>query len=330
MKAATIYDVAKLAGVSHQTVTRFLSGFEGIRPETRSRVEAALLELDYRPNSAARMLRSQRTNRIGVLADRVDQVGPARIIAGATAAARERGYLLDIVLTDGEGIPAIQAALAVVTEHRVAGITAIAQTDLMVEYLQQHAPAVPLVVDARKLAWPGGPPSSEVAGRIAADHLLDLGHRLVGYISGPAAWLAASGRALGFVRRVRERGGEVAWIRAGDWSAGSGAAAWSALNADERAVSAIATGNDSMAIGVISAAARDGIRVPADLSVIGTDDIDESRHLLPALSTVAIDFEGEGRWMIQQLLEEVQPDTSAPGGVRPPALRARDSTRPWA
>lgn len=327
VKAATIYDVARLAGVSHQTVSRFLSGFEGIRPETRSRVEAALSELEYRPNSAARLLRTQRSNRIGVIADRVDQTGPARIIAGATAAARDHGYLLDVVLTNGIEVQAVQAALALVNEHRVAGLLATAQTDRMVEYLREHAPDAPMVVDARLTVEAGGPSMNEYAGMIAADHLIDLGHRRFGYVSGPRAWLAASGRMGGFARRVEERGGEVVWTREGDWSADSGAAAWHGLDDAERRVTAIASGNDSMAIGLISSAVGDGVRVPEDLSVSGNDDIHESRYLLPPLSTVSVDFEGEGRVLIEQLLAQIDPDIEAPVRGRLPYVVARGSTR---
>ena len=327
MKAATIYDVARLAGVSHQTVSRFLSGFEGIRPETRARVEAALAELGYRPNAAARQLRTQRVNRIGVIADRVDHTGPARIIAGATAAAREHGYLLDVVLTNGIEVEAVESALALVNEHRVAGLLATAQTDSMVQYLREHAPAAPMVVDARHTVDAGGLSMNEYAGGLAAEHLLELGHRRVGYVSGPLAWLAASGRMDGFSRRMREGGGEVVWTREGDWSADSGAAAWADLDTAERAVSAIATGNDSMAIGLISSAVADGVRVPDDLSVTGNDDIHESRYLLPPLSTVSVDFEGEGRVLIEQLLAQIDPEIQAPRRGRLPYFVARGSSR---
>lgn len=327
MRPATIYDVARLAGVSHQTVSRFLSGFEGIRPATRAKVEAALAELDYRPNSAARQLRTRRINRIAVIADRVDQTGPARIIAGATAAARERGYLLDVVLTNGIEVEAVESALALVNEHHVAGLLATAQTDQMVEYLQEHAPAAPMVVDARLLTEPGGPSMNEYAGSLAADHLMNLGHRRVGYVSGPRAWLAASGRMEGFIERVEERGGAVVWTREGDWSADSGAHAWHDLSASERRVTAIATGNDSEAIGLISAAIADGARVPEDLSVTGNDDIHESRYLLPPLSTVSVDFEGEGRVLIEQLFAQMDPSIAAPRRGRLPYFVARGSSR---
>jgi DNA-binding LacI/PurR family transcriptional regulator len=327
VKAATIYDVARVAGVSHQTVSRFLSGFEGIRPETRARVEAALAQLDYRPNAAARLLRTQRTNRIGVIADRVDQTGPARIIAGAMERARERGYLLDVVLTHGLDLDAIETALALVNDHRVVGIIATAQTDAIVEYLQQHVSGAPFVVDARFTAFAEGPSMNEFSGAIAADHLMDLGHRRVGYLSGPTAWLAASGRAAGFARRVQERGGEVVWRREGDWSADSGAAAWLDLDAADRSVTAIGAGNDSMAIGLISAARAAGVSTPDDLSVIGNDDIHEARYQQPSLTTVAVDFEAEGRMLVEQLLAQLEPGAPSPMLAPRPRLVVRGSTR---
>jgi DNA-binding LacI/PurR family transcriptional regulator len=328
MKAATIYDVARVAGVSHQTVSRFLSGYEGIRPETRARVEHALAELDYRANSAARQLRSQRTNRIGVIADRVDQTGPARVIAGATLAAQQRGYLLDVVLTNGLALEAIESALAVVTEHRVIGIMATAQTDLVVKHLQQRVPPLPLAVDSRLQHPETGQSMNEYSGAIVAEHLVALGHRRFGYVSGPVAWIAASGRRDGFTKRVEELGGTVEWHRSGDWSAGSGADAWRGLGPQERSVTAIAVGNDSMAIGLIHAAEADGVAVPGELSVMGNDDFDEARYLRPALSTVRIDFEGEGRALIEALIGAAEGATEPPAPARPPELVPRDSTGP--
>ncbi|WIE55936.1 LacI family DNA-binding transcriptional regulator [Curtobacterium sp. MCBD17_003] len=329
MKAPTIYDVARLAGVSHQTVSRYLSGFEGIRPETRTKVKTALDELQYRPNSAARLLRARRSNRIAVLAHHIDYTGPARMLAGATQTAQERGYVLDVVITADLDRDAIDEALAVATGHQVVGILATAQTELMLERIQSHAASVPVVIDSRIESFPGGPTVSEEAGRLAAEHLLELGHRRVGYLSGPVDWIAAVERSEGFARCFRQGGGELVWQHAGDWSAGSGHAAWRRLTAEERSVTAIATGNDSMAIGLLSAAAADGVVVPADLSVMGGDDLDEARYLVPALTTVTVDFAGEGRYLIEKLLAGL-PGAAPDAPVTPPnPVRAavRTSTR---
>lgn len=329
MKPATIYDVARLAGVSHQTVTRYLQGFEGIRPETRERVAAALAELDYQPNAAARLLRSRRNNRIGVLADLIDKSGPSRILTGATDLARQRGYVLDIVSADGLSAESVRASLAVLTEHQVAGILATAQTNVVLDALRRHAPNVPMVIDVQSELGTEIPSTGESAGRCAAEHLFELGHRRVGYLAGPEGSLAAQDRSAGFAHRLDELGGHVVWQRAGDWSAESGHAAWTGLSAAERQVTAVAAANDSMAIGLISAAHEDGLTVPADLSVVGTDDIPEARYLLPSLTTVVMDFEGEGRVILAALLARIE-DKPVEGLVRmtPPHVVVRGSTAP--
>lgn len=327
MKQPTIYDVARLAGVSHQTVTRYLHGFEGIRPATKMRVEAALEELEYRPNSAARDLRSRRNNRLGVLAHGLDQPGPARVIEGATAAARKRGYVLDIVSMDGDDSTSVDEALSVVTEHQIAGILATAQTDAILETLQSRTIGVPIVIDVRVTSSGDTVGINERSGMIAAQHLIDLGHRRIGYVSGPTSWFAAQSRMTGFDAVVAAHGGEVMWRRNGDWSPDSGQAAWSSLSEEERKVTAIATANDNMAIGVMSAAVRAGWNVPDDLSVIGTDDIPVSRFLLPSLSTVAMDFESEGRYLIETLIARITKDADSAFSVTAPALTPRESTR---
>ncbi|WP_210506015.1 LacI family DNA-binding transcriptional regulator [Naasia sp. SYSU D00057] len=327
MKAPTIYDVARRAGVSHQTVSRYLHGFAGIRPETRERVQSALDELEYRPNSAARLLRSRRVNRIGVLAHRLDHAGPSRIIAGATAAARRLGFVLDIAAVSGDDPEAVDEALAILLEHQVAGVIATAQTEAVIASLSSRALALPLLIDNRMVGAGDTVSVNERAGRLAARHLLGLGHRRVGYLSGPASWMASQDRRDGFAREIAEGGGEVTWIREGDWSAASGSAAWAGLGSGERSVSAIATANDSMAIGLISALEEAGRRVPDDMSVIGTDDMPEARYLLPSLSTVAIDFEGEGTFIVEALAGRIGgAATGAPPALALPELRARRST----
>lgn len=328
MKASTIYDVARYAGVSHQTVTRVLRGYEGIRPSTRARVETALVELDYRPNVAARMLRTQRTNRIGVLADRVDQTGPAMILSGASELARERGYVLDVVVTDGTSAESVAASMAMLTEHQVGGILATAQTDVVLEELQKLSSTIPLVIGAQPSGDITHPTTNVIAGSCAAQHLYDIGHRRVGYVSGPDLWLAARGRRSGFVDRFTELGGDVVWVWEGDWSPESGYQAWIGLGEASKAVTAIGAANDSMALGLIAAAADAGVAVPAELSVIGNDDLPEARFVRPALTTVAMDFGTEGRELLAALIAEIEGQPSGdPLQATRPHLVVRQSTR---
>ncbi|MFP3466767.1 LacI family DNA-binding transcriptional regulator [Leifsonia sp. SIMBA_070] len=324
MKRATIYDVARHAGVSHQTVTRFLNGFEGIRPATRAKVQAAIDELNYRPNGAARWLRSRQSNRIGILAHRMELSGPGRIIAGATIAARRHGYVLDIASMDGEDAASVDGALDVVMEHQIAGVFATAQTDVVREAVAQRGLDVPISIDSGEgLSSFGGNPRAH-PGRLAAAHLAELEHRRVAFVNGPGVWIAAGERRTGFLDVAAERGLDVVWEYEGDWSADAGYRAAQLLPDD---VTGVALANDSMAIGLIFGLAERGIRVPEDVSVIGMDDAPESRFHLPSLSTIRLDFEGEGAYLMNVLIAKIEGgDVGDVPGYRLPELVRRGST----
>ena len=326
MKRATIYDVARHAGVSHQTVTRFLNGFEGIRPTTRAKVQAAIDELNYRPNGAARWLRSRQSNRIGILAHRMELSGPGRIIAGATTAARSRGYVLDIASMDGEDAASVDAALDVVMEHQIAGVFATAQTDVVRIAVENRGIDVPISIDSGEgLASSGADPRAH-PGQLAGLHLADLGHRHVAFVNGPGVWIASVERRNGFLDVVRERGLDLVWESEGDWSAEAG---YRAARELPREVTAVALANDSMAIGLIFGLAERGIRVPDDVSVIGMDDAPESRFHLPSLSTIRLDFEGEGAYLMNVLIAKIEgEDVAEVPGYRLPELVQRASTAP--
>lgn len=322
---ATIYDVAASAGVSHQTVSRYLRGFEGIRPATRRRVELALEELDYRPNSAARALRRAKSNRIGVIAHDLEEAGPARIIKGAFNEARREGYFLDIILVDVDDPASLESGLAIAFEQRVDGILALAQSDEVVERLMTGLPdsVVAAEIETDSL----NAHANERSGWLAADHLLELGHPAIGYVSGPSRWDSARSRQRGFEMRLAAEGTRPVWVKEGDWSARSGYEVWNALSDSERDVTAIAAANDSSAIGLVAALTASGRRVPADVSVIGTDDVTEARFQIPALTTIRMDHEGQGAVSVASLISALEGTAGAsPAQFLPPALVIRDST----
>ena len=328
MKRATIYDVARQAGVSHQTVTRFLNGFEGIRPTTREKVQAALAELNYRPNSAARWLRSGQSNRIGILAHRMELSGPGRIIAGATEAARKRGFVLDIASMDGEDAESVDAALSLVMEHQIAGVFATAQTDVVRAAVANRSIEVPIAIDSGEgLVFAGEDPRI-LSGRLAAAHLADLGHRKVAFVNGPRVWISSRERRAGFVDEVTARGMGLSWEGEGDWSAESGYRAAYEIPLGPDSATAMALANDSMAVGLIFGLAERGVRVPEDMSVIGIDDAPESRFHLPSLSTVHLDFEGEGAYFMNILIAKIGGEgIEGVSRAQLPHLVARTSTR---
>jgi DNA-binding LacI/PurR family transcriptional regulator len=324
-KAPTIYDVARLAGVSHQTVSRFLKGFQGIRPETRDRVVLALEQLDYRPNLTARSLRKGTAHRIAALTHEIDQVGPSKIVQGASAAAREAGYLLDIVALDMDDRGSIQAALELVQDVDVAGVLALASTDEMREAFEGADFRVPVFItveddealrgDAVHLPHYGFP------ALIA--HLAGLGHERFLHIAGPNTWTAARNRARHLDSALRERGLSSLGTVEGDWSAKSGYEAIAALDGDLSATAIVAS-NDQMALGAMLALADRGLRVPEDVSVTGVDDIPEAAYFSPPLTTLRIDFAAQGRAAVAELLG----GTPLKNATGPSELVVRKSTGP--
>lgn len=328
-KAATIYDVAKAAGVSHQTVSRFLKGFEGIRPETRAKVEQALSELGYRPNLTARSLKSGQSHRIGALTHEISQVGPARIVEGASAAAREAGYVLDIVSLDTRNPSAIEESLALIIQHDLAGVLALGVTDEMTKAFEATAFRVPAYVAAESDDLAGDPRAalSRVGLPALIEHLADLGHRRFVHIAGPHEWSASRNRTRAYEAAIKARGLHSVGILNGDWSAGSGYRAIADLSAQLPATAVVAA-NDQMALGAMLALKESGLRIPQDVSVVGIDDIPESAYLDPPLTTVHNDFEAQGRAAMHQLLARIEHTEVNTVTVPTPRLLVRQSSGP--
>jgi DNA-binding LacI/PurR family transcriptional regulator len=328
-KAPTIYDVAQVAGVSHQTVSRFLKGFEGIRPETRERVVQALDQLDYRPNLTARSLKSGRSHRIGALAHEISQVGPGRIVEGASIAAREAGYVLDIVSLDTRNPQAIGEALSLIMQHDLAGVLALAVTDEMTRAFEATSFGVPSYVASESEGEPDDPRGllSRVGIPTLVAHLAGLGHRRLVHVAGPAMWSASRNRSRAYEAAVQALGLTSVAILHGDWSAASGYRAIADL-AELPAATAYLVGNDQMALGVMLALKERGLRIPQDVSVVGVDDIPEAAFFDPPLTTVRNDFENQGRAAVAQLLARIERSAPTPVTVAPPALVLRRSSGP--
>ena len=328
-KAATIYDVAQAAGVSHQTVSRFLKGFEGIRPETREKVVQALDELGYRPNLTARSLKSGRSHRIGALTHEISHVGPSRVAEGASAAAREAGYVLDLVSLDVRNPRAIEESLALITQHDLAGVLALSSTDEMTQAFETTEFRVPTLIAAEADDAVSGHPS-ELAGvglPALIAHLADLGHRHLMHIAGPTNWTAARNRIHAYEAAVESQGLRSLGVLAGDWSARSGYQAIATI-AELPEATAFVAANDQMALGAMLALKERGYRVPDDMSVVGIDDIPEAAYFDPPLTTLRVDFEAQGRASVLELLARIEGNRSRPIPVRSPQLVRRRSAGP--
>jgi DNA-binding LacI/PurR family transcriptional regulator len=323
---ASIRDVARVAGVSRQTVSRVINRHPSLRPETRERVQAVIEQLQYRPNLVARALGSNRSRTIGVLASQRTQYGPSAAIQGVERAAQDAGYLVNTTNLSASGPDAIRAALELQVDHMVAGIVIIAPQTQTLDLLEELATDIPYVMlHSRQSGDPHELFVDQVAGaRAATRHLIDLGHRDIVHLAGPQEWLEADARMNGFLTEMIDADMPVTRPVLGDWTPGFGYHAGREL-ARTRDFTAVFSSNDQMALGLIHAFRNAGLEVPGDVSIVGFDDIPEAAHFWPPLTTVRQDFQELGRQCVARLLGGPELESFSPSPLHP-QLIIREST----
>lgn len=301
-------DVARLAGVSHQTVSRVLNEHPNVRQKTRETVLAAIRELGYRRNAAARTLATGRTNAIGVISFDTTLYGPASMLYSIERAAHPE-YSVVIASLPQLDRRSMLAAAERFLDQGVEGIIVIAQLASAARALTTIAGDVPLVGVGCGISAPL--PSVVIdnpAGAAAATrYLLDLGHPTVHHVAGPAQFLDAEERIEGWRRALQAAGAYLPQVLHGDWSTRSGYEIGHQL-ADSSDVSAVFSANDQMALGMLRAFSERGRRVPADISIVGFDDIPEAGYFLPPLTTVRQDFGELGRRALRLLINGILGD----------------------
>ena len=297
-------DVARLAGVSHQTVSRVLNHHANVRPQTRERVLEAIRELQYQPNSAARTLVTRRSNTLGILTIDSTLFGPASMVYGIEQAARAAGYFVTIASISSLTRSTVLEAVNRLREQAVEGIVAIVPKDTGVAALASIPPGIPLVgVGVGHSAdVPMVGIDNTTGASLVTRHLLERGPDTVHHISGPSGWPEARERRVGWRKALAEVGAPVPKALTGDWSAWSGFQMGQRLASDPN-VKAVFCANDQMALGLLRALSEVGRRVPDDVSVAGFDDIPEAPYMIPPLTTIHQDFGEVGRRSIELLLE---------------------------
>jgi DNA-binding LacI/PurR family transcriptional regulator len=321
-------DVGRLAGVSHQTVSRVINGSPSVRPDTRRRVIAAMEELGYRPNSAARALATGRTNTLGVVGFDTTLYGPASTLFGIERAAHEAGYLMIVATLKALDEESVTKAVDRLRVQGVDGLLVIAPEQRVAAGLEHATLELPLVaVEAGPADFVPVVAVDQFAGAVSATrHLLDLGHRTVWHISGPSDWLESRERIDGWRTTLEEAGIRPPPLVAGDWSARAGYDLGRRLSTDP-AVTAIFAANDQMALGVLRAMREAGRDVPGDVSVVGFDDIPEAPYFTPPLTTVRQDFIEVGSRSLRLLVRMIETgEQLASGSKVPTELMVRAST----
>lgn len=326
-------DVARLAGVSHQTVSRVLNGSPRVRPDTRERVLRAVTQLGYRRNAMARGLVSRRSRVLGVVSFDTILFGPASTLLGIERAARSADYGVSIVTLERVDRAGVLHATNVLADQGVDGVIIIApqaSAAAALHHLPCGLPAV-AVQAGQDSALPSVAVDQVAGARLAVRHLLDLGHETVWHIAGPNDWLEARDRVEGWRQTLEEAGAPVPPVMVGDWSARSGYLAGLTLS-EITGVTAVFAANDQMALGLLRALHERGVRVPEDISVVGFDDIPEAEYLLPPLTTIRQDFDEVGRRSMALLLGLLETDIGADATLAPqtvsPSLVLRHSTAP--
>lgn len=324
-RRVSMADVAARAGVSGQTVSRVVNDSPRVDPSTRSRVEAAMAELGYRPHRAARALRTGRTHTIGLLVSTLATVGNSRMLQAVADAAAARGYALTVVTL---GVPAdVSRAFERLREQGVDGVVALNEATAAVRDAA-IAPGTRLVVV-------DSPPDERFAtvqtahadgARLAVEHLLALGHDTVSHVAGPVDSYAAAERERGWREALAAAGRRAPGVLRGDWSSVSGAAAGPVLA--ESGTTAVFCANDQMALGVLSALADHGREVPRDISVVGFDDVADSGQYRPALTTVRQDFDELAERAVARLVRAIEAGEAGGRDLVPTSLIVRASTAP--
>jgi DNA-binding LacI/PurR family transcriptional regulator len=322
-------DVAELAGVSHQTVSRVLNHHPNVREQTRLRVLAAIQELGYRPNRAAKALATGRTESLGVIAQPSTLYGPASMQSAFGQAATEAGFSVNVASLRALDVASMSAAVDQLLDQQVAGIAVLAPVMIPDAALAAVPDDLPVVlIDADP-----GQRRSNVrvdqfeGGRTATRHLLDAGHPTVWHVSGPADWFDSRDRLAGWRAVLQAAGAEVPPVIPADWSARAGYQAGQML-ARMPEVTAVFAANDHLALGILRALAEHGRRVPDDVSIVGFDDVPEAEYFWPPLTTVRQDFETLARAALELLAGQLRGEPPGQSRTVPVELVVRASTRP--
>lgn len=318
-RRASMADVAALAGVSGQTVSRVVNDSPKVHPATRRRVEEVMAQLGYRPHRAARALRTGRTDTIGVIVSTLATVGNSRMLQAIADAASLRGYALTIVTATGPD--AVARGFSRLHAQGVDGAIILNEATAQARSVEASEGLALVVVDSPLDERYVVVQTDHAAGaRAATSHLLGRGHATVWHLGGPEDSFAAAERERGWRETLVEAGVPVPPVARGDWTAGSGYAASREL----RDATAIFAGNDQMALGLLRGLSGLGRRVPDDVAIVGFDDVEDSAEYRPPLTTVRQDFDALGEAAVSALVRAID-GAPVESTVMTPRLVGRES-----
>jgi len=324
---STIKEVASVAGVSTQTVSRVINERPDVSPETRRRVQEVIKALSYQPSALARSLISQRSHTLGVVIAGLRYIGPSRTLSGITLAAEESGYsvlLKELTSFDTEDMaPIFQAFLSRHVDGIIWAVPEVGENRKWVN----NPPAdmeVPLVYLAMEYRDNLSVVSIDnyLGGRMAMAHLLEQGYRRIGHISGPLDWWEARQRASAWKDSLIEAGLESndSHCVEGNWSAASGALAIEKLFDQYPDMDSIFVANDQMALSVMKFFAEKRIRIPEEMGIVGFDNIAESAYFSPALTTIQQDQHHVAKLAVAEVIKIIESGWQGLSPVNPRSI----------
>ena len=325
-KRPTLRDVAREAEVSYQTVSRVINNSEHVSTDTRTRVQAVIKRLGFKPNRAAQILQTERSHTIEVV---IFNSGFNQFLYEMARSAQHLGYHFVIsAITPHEFEKTLESAAS----RFVDGLILVPETVMSHDYesLMSLTDGTPIVQVGAKLgaSIPSIIYNQYEGGRLAAQHLIDLGHRQIAEISGPLDNHDGCDRHTAWLETLKENGITPGPTAEGDFSIDSGYRAMRKLLATGQPFTAVFVGNDSMCIGAHTALREHGLRVPEDVSLVGFDDVPEAAHFVPGLTTIRQDFSLLGRLAIEYITSLIDfKDTPIHQRVLQPSLIIRESTR---
>lgn len=328
-KKISVADVALHAGVSMQTVSRVARNLASVQPTTRDRVRAAMAELGYSPNRAARALRSGHFRTIGVIMFTLSSYGNSRTLEAIAEAAAEEGYTITLLPVHQRTEGGLSGAFERLSEQAVDGIIVVIEADIRAEHdlgLPLDVPVI-LIDSSGDSTRPRIDTDQAQGARLAVDHLLSLGHDTVWYVTGPELSYSARRRQEAWRACLSDAGRSVPTPFAGDWTTESGYRAGLEI-ASQPDITAVFASNDAMALGLLRACHELGRGVPSSLSLVGFDDMLGSDSFWPPLTTIRQDFASIGRLAIAVMLREMKNLHPALNTIVPTELVVRQSTGP--
>jgi DNA-binding LacI/PurR family transcriptional regulator len=332
VKPPTLNDVAKVLGLSHQTVSRVINNHPRVLPETRERVRQAINALGYKPNQAARFLANRRSTIIGLVTDDPGIYGPAHAILSLEKEARLHGYTLMIFglrsLTIDEAKAGAEQLVAASAEGLLVDVPVEVNKSKLAAAMG-NIPFVTLDIDGGKF-FPSFRVDHVLGSRLATEHLVSLGHTEIAGLLGDGVYRSSKLRRKGWLAGLAAAGLEPGPAAHTPWTPDGGYDAMKTLiQSSRKKFTAVFAANDLIAMGALLALHEAGIDVPAEVSVVGFDNMAESRFFNPPLTTATSDFDVMARESLDILFSKIR---EKPGAILRrvfrPELVVRASTAP--